>query len=42
LIFKLTRKKLTRAREEKIQAIGFYLIIALAILVTVADVKKIL
>jgi regulator of sigma E protease len=40
--FRLARKKLTREREEKIQAIGFMALIALVVLVTVADVGKII
>ncbi len=40
-IFKLFRKKLTIRREEKIQTVGFMIMITLAILVTVLDVKKI-
>lgn len=42
VIFKLFKKKLTMAREEKIQTVGFFVIIGLAILVTFLDVKKIL
>lgn len=41
-IFRLFRKKLTMAREEKIQTFGFFVMIGLAILVTFLDVKKIL
>lgn len=40
--FKLFGKKLTREREEKIQAIGFMSLMALVVLVTVADVGKII
>lgn len=40
--FKVLRKKLTREREEKIQAAGFMTLMALVVLVTVADVGKIL
>lgn len=40
--FKLFRKELTREREEKIQAIGFMTLMALVVLVTVADVGKII
>lgn len=41
-MFKLFRKKLTMAREEKIQTFGFFVMIGLAIIVTFFDVKKIL
>ena len=40
--FRLFRKELTREREEKIQAIGFMTLMALVVLVTVADVGKII
>lgn len=40
--FKLFKKKLTREHEEKIQAIGFLMLMALVVLVTVADVGKII
>lgn len=40
--FKLLKKKLTREREEKIQATGFLILMALVVLVTVADVGKII
>ena len=39
--FKVARKKLTREREEKIQAAGFMTLMALVVLVTIADVGKI-
>ena len=39
--FRLFRKKLTKGREEKIQAIGFMVLMALVVLVTIADVGKI-
>jgi regulator of sigma E protease len=39
--FRLFRKKLTKEREEKIQAAGFITLMALVVLVTVADVGKI-
>ena len=39
-LFKLFKKDLTKEREEKIQAIGFYLLMALIILVTINDVAK--
>jgi regulator of sigma E protease len=42
MVFRLMRKKLTREREEKIQAIGFMILIALVVLVTIADVGKII
>jgi regulator of sigma E protease len=38
--FRLARKKLTKDREEKIQATGFLVLMALVVLVTVADVGK--
>jgi len=40
--FRLARKKLTKDREEKIQATGFLILMALVVLVTVADVGKII
>lgn len=40
--FRLLRKPLTRDREEKIQAIGFMALMALIVLVTIADVGKII
>ena len=40
--FRLLRKELTREREEKIQAAGFMTLMALVVLVTVADVGKLL
>ena len=39
--FRLFRKELTKDREEKIQATGFLVLMALVVLVTVADVGKI-
>ena len=39
--FRVMRKKLTREREEKIQAAGFMTLMALVVLVTIADVGKI-
>jgi regulator of sigma E protease len=39
-IFRLTKKKLTQEREEKIQMIGFSILMGLIILVTIADVTK--
>ena len=41
-IFRLLKKPLTKEREEKIQAIGFSALLALIVLVTVADVGKLL
>lgn len=40
--FRLLKKKLTREREEKIQATGFLILMALVVLVTIADVGKII
>lgn len=40
MIFRLTKKKLTKKREEKIQMVGFSILIGLIILVTIADVAK--
>lgn len=39
--FKLARKKLTREREENIQAVGMVLLLGLIILVTIADIGKV-
>jgi regulator of sigma E protease len=39
-IFRLLKKPLTKEREEKIQTIGFMVLMALIIVVTVADVGK--
>lgn len=41
-LFKLFKKDLTKEREEVIQASGFLILIALIILVTVGDVKKLI
>ena len=41
-IFKVLRKDLNKEREEKIQATGFLILMALVVLVTVADVGKII
>jgi len=38
--FKLLRKKLTKEREENVQIAGFYILMALIILVTISDVAK--
>lgn len=40
--FRIFKKKLTREREEKIQAVGFMVLMALVVLVTIADVGKII
>jgi len=40
--FRLFRKKLTKEREEKIQAAGFLTLMALVVLVTIADVGKLI
>jgi regulator of sigma E protease len=40
-IYRLTKKPLTKEREEKIQTIGFTILMGLVILVTIADVAKI-
>ena len=42
VIFRLLKKPLTKEREEKIQAIGFMVLMALIIVVTVADVGKLI
>ncbi len=39
-IFRLTRKELTKEREENIQAVGFIFLMILTLLVTVSDVGK--
>ncbi|MEI6850495.1 MAG: M50 family metallopeptidase [Candidatus Saccharibacteria bacterium] len=39
-LFKLFKKKLTKKREERIQTIGFSILMCLVILVTFADVSK--
>lgn len=41
-IFRLLKKPLTKAREEKIQAAGFLTLMALIVLVTIVDVGKII
>jgi regulator of sigma E protease len=41
-VFRIARKKLTKDREEKIQATGFMILMALVVLVTVADVGKLI
>ena len=40
-MFKLLKKDLTKEREEKIQAIGFYSLMALVVLITINDIIKI-
>ena len=39
-VFRLFKKRLTKEREERIQAIGFSILMALVVLVTIADVSK--
>lgn len=39
-LFRVTKKELTKEREEKIQTAGFLALMALVVLVTVADVTK--
>lgn len=39
-IFRIIRQPLTRAREERIQVVGFLIILSLIVLVTIADVQK--
>lgn len=41
-IFRLRRKKLTKEREENIQATGFMILMIVVVLVTIADVGKII
>jgi len=40
VMFKLFKKRLTKDREEKIQAVGFYALMSLILLVTINDVAK--
>lgn len=40
-LFRVLKKPLTKEREEKIQATGFLILMALIIVVTIADVRKI-
>lgn len=39
-LFRVSRKQLTKEREEKIQTVGFLILMGLVILVTIADVSK--
>jgi regulator of sigma E protease len=39
-VFKVFKKKLTKEREEKIQATGFMILMALVVVVTISDVGK--
>ncbi len=39
-IYRISKKKLTKEREEKIQTIGFLILMGLVVLVTFADVSK--
>lgn len=39
-LFKLFRKKLTKSKEESIQAVGFYILMGLIVLITIGDVTK--
>lgn len=39
-VFRLSKKKLTQAREEKIQLVGFAILMCLVVLVTYADIRK--
>lgn len=41
-IYKLRKKKLTKEREERIQAIGFYFLMGLMLLVTYVDIARLL
>lgn len=40
-IFKLIRQKLTETREERIQATGFMILMALVVLVTISDIGRV-
>lgn len=40
IIFRLLKKDLTKEREEKIQAVGFYILMVLVILVTFNDIAR--
>jgi regulator of sigma E protease len=39
-LFKLFKKRLTKEREEKIQAVGFFILMGLIVLITIGDVTK--
>jgi regulator of sigma E protease len=39
-LYRLFKKRLTKAREEKIQAVGFYTLMILIVLITIGDVTK--
>ncbi|NTW61076.1 site-2 protease family protein [Candidatus Saccharibacteria bacterium] len=39
-VYRLSKKELTKETEESIQAIGFYVLMVLTLLVTIADVSK--
>lgn len=41
-IYKLRKKKLTKEREESVQAVGFYVLMGLMLLVTYVDVSRLL
>ncbi len=41
-VFKLLKKPLTKDREERIQAVGFMALLGLIVLVTIADVSKLI
>lgn len=41
-LFRLFKKKLTKEREEKIQTVGFLILMGLIILITIADVTRII
>jgi regulator of sigma E protease len=41
-LFKVLKRPLSKEREEKIQAVGFMALIALIVLVTIADVSKLI
>lgn len=41
-VYRLMKKPLTKEREEKIQSIGFMVLIGLIIVVTIADVGKLI
>jgi regulator of sigma E protease len=40
VLFRVTKKALTKEREEKIQTVGFLILMGLVVLVTIADVTK--